>query len=121
MTTNGSDSIRDLELKKFQAKQKLEQIDERMHTIVRKHTLDVESKWENDKDKELSNATKRDAEVKRRLSLDEEFPALAAERKKLVDHNILMQIDIDYLKREHQREFMHLMNSMLNGMFGSGY
>ena len=121
MTTNGSDSIRDLELKKFQAKQKLEQIDERMHTIVRKHTFDVESKWENDKDKELSNATKRDAEVNRRLSLDEEFPALAAERKKLVDHNILMQIDIDYLKREHQREFMHLMNSMLNGMFGSGY
>jgi hypothetical protein len=44
MTTNGSDSIRDLELKKFQAKQKLEQIDERMHTIVRKHTFDVESK-----------------------------------------------------------------------------
>ena len=112
MEPNESDEIRDLELKQFATGKKLEQIEDHMHSIERTHTLDVEDEWESTKDKSLSNATKRTIEVERRLALDEAYPTLRAERKEFSDHILLMRIDIDYLKRKHQRYALDIIGRM---------
>jgi hypothetical protein len=119
MTTNGSDSIRDLELKRFAAEKRLEQIAERMHNVERRCTIAVEDEWETLKDKALSNAQKRQTEVERRLAASEEYQTLKTERKELSDHNTLMRIDVDYLKRKHQTRLMQLMEHVCNGVLGT--
>ena len=112
MEPNESDEIRDLELKQFATEKRLEQIVEQMHNIERRCTLAVEDEWESTKDKSLSDATKRTIEVERRLALDEAYPTLRAERKEFSEHILLMRIDIDYLKRKHQRHSLDIIGRM---------
>ncbi len=112
MEPNESDEIRDLELKQFATEKRLEQIVEQMHNIERRCTLAVEDEWETLKDKALSNAQKRTIEYERRLAMSEEYQRTKAERKEFSEHILLMRIDIDYLKRKHQRHSLDIIGRM---------
>jgi len=112
MEINESDEIRDLELKRFAAEKKLEQIEEHLHTVERSHIIDVEEEWETRKEKSLSNATKRAIEVERRLALDDAYPTLQAERAEFSETILLMRFDIDYLKRKHQRKAWDIVDRL---------
>ncbi len=117
MNIEETDTIRDLELKKFATEKRLDDIRDQMHSIERECTLAVETEWETSKNKALSNAQKRADEVKQRLAQDDDYTNLHDESAKLLECVILMRIDIDYLKRKRQTQLFRILDRICGGAF----
>ena len=67
-------------------------------------TLYIENKWENDKDKALSNATKRAIAVKDNLNSIGEYVEASEEIDKLRKAKARMEIELDFMLRAERKE-----------------
>jgi hypothetical protein len=114
MELNETDKIRDLELERRAAGKTLELVSGQIHALARLAERTVEEEWETGKDKALSNAQKRAAEVEARLALDEGYRNLQTEYKELTERKELLRIDIDYLLREEQRRLCDVLERQLS-------
>jgi len=114
MELNETDKIRDFELERRAAGQRLESISERMLAIEQRHVRAVEGEWETENTRALSNAQKRTVEVRRRLESDDAYPRLRAEYNGLMERKELLRIDIDYLLREEQRRLCDVLERQLS-------
>ena len=69
--------------------------------------MEVENEWEANKDKSLSNQTKRNAAADEALEKDEEYQVLTSDITTITNALRELEIDIAFEKREFKRETTH--------------
>lgn len=99
-----TDTIKDISLALMEKRLAEDGLIETIHSIKTECILQVEAEWETTKDKTLSNATKRNAEVELRLSGDEEYTMRVEQQAALHQEIMKDQIELDFQKREFQRQ-----------------
>lgn len=98
-----TDIIKDMSISIMNKRLAEDGLIETNHSIKTAAVLQVEWEWEENKDKALSNATKRNAEVDLRLSGDEEYTVRMNQLTALKHEIQSDQIELDFQKREFQR------------------
>lgn len=101
-----SDVIRDMSLKLMDMREEEKELADDMQVIKAATVVEIEMEWEETKDSGLSNQTKRNAAVEGLLLANEEYQKLSKKHKEIRKEIQLLQFDLDYEKREFQRE-MH--------------
>jgi len=99
-----TDVIKDMSLALLEKKDAEDGLIETIHSIKTMCILDVESEWEATKDKALSNATKRNAEIELRLSGDAEYVMRVDQQTALHREIRRDQIELDFQQRKFQRQ-----------------
>lgn len=99
-----TDTIKDMQLSLMEKRLAEDGLLETLHNIKTACILQVEEEWETTKDKALSNATKRNAEVELRLSGDEEYTMRQRQQDDVHREIQRDQIELDFQLRQFQRQ-----------------
>lgn len=102
-----SDVIRDMSLKLMDMREHEKKLADAMQVIKAGTVVEIEMEWEETKDSGLSNQTKRNAAVEGLLLANEEYQELFEKHKELRVEIQFLQIDLDYERREFQREMVN--------------
>lgn len=98
-----SDEIRNLQLKLHSLRNEAEEMEEVLKDLKYDHWLDIEN---NAKDMGLTNETKRRLALDARLATDVTYGRLKKELHVLRNQISLLEIDEQYERRKHQREYV---------------
>ena len=98
-----SDAARDLALKINALREQAEEYEVVVKDLRYQHWLDIDT---NQKELGLTNETKRKMALEMRLEADETYSRIAKELKTLRQQISLLEIDEQYERRKHQREYV---------------
>lgn len=106
--TEQTDNIRDMELQLLELSETIEELSKSTRGFEESQTLSVEEKWEATKDKDLSNASKRDRFIKEILAQIPDYVEMKAELESLRKSKARMEIELRFMLRVDREKRMKL-------------
>lgn len=111
---DGTDDIRNLELQILELAETIDDMAKATREYEQTHTMVIEEKWEESKDKSLSNATKRAAAVESILQGIPEYTEMKADLESLRKQKARMEIDLRFMLREDRKERLNTDQSSVD-------
>lgn len=102
--SQSTDAIRDMRLQILELSETINELTEYTRDKEENETLYIENKWENEKDKALSNASKRAIAIRDNLNSILEYVEANQEIDKLKKAKARMEIELDFMLRADRKE-----------------
>lgn len=112
--TEPTDDIRNLELQCLELAETIDALAKATREYEQTHTMIIDEKWEESKDKSLSNATKRAAAVEAILQGIPEYTEMKADLESLRKQKARMEIDLRFMLREDRKERLNTDQSFVD-------